>query len=123
MEQKELAKKLKVTELQLADKIKIMKRNLEIQEVNQMLNIQLDKKYRIVSDTSNYIIQAVGVVREGENKGKETITVSGYYGSLESALKAYKRLLIRESDITTVDELLRTLKEIDIKIENVLRGN
>lgn len=88
-----------------------------------MLNIQLDKKYRIVSDTSNYIIQAIGAVREGKNKGNETITVEGYYGSLESALKGYKKLLIRESDITTVDELLKALKRIDEKIENILGGN
>lgn len=88
-----------------------------------MLKITLDKKYKLVSDSKNYMIQKVGQVQDGEKKGDETITTMGYYGSLESALKNYKELLIRESDIETIEELLSTIKEIDKKIEKILGGN
>ena len=37
------------------------------------------------SDANNYTVSRLGVVAEGENKGKETSTVLGYYNSIESA--------------------------------------
>lgn len=88
-----------------------------------MINIILDSKYKLVSDSRNYVLQKMGKVQEGENKGDDTLTNEGYYGSLESALKSYKQLLIRESDIRNIEELLAAIKEIDKKIEKVLGGN
>ena len=88
-----------------------------------MLNIKLDDEYKIVSDSNNYMLQKLGQGQGEKNKGKETISTIGYYGSLEFALKSYKQLLIRESDITTINELLAAIKAIDLKIEKVLGGS
>lgn len=88
-----------------------------------MLDIKLDDEYKIVSDSNNYMLQKLGQGQGEKNKGETTINTIGYYGSLEAVLKGYKQLLIRESDITIIDELLAAIKAIDLKIEKILGGN
>ena len=88
-----------------------------------MLNIKLNLNYKISSDNMNYTLQKVGTIKEGKNIGEETIANVGYYSTIENALKAYKQVLIRGSDIDNITELIKTIKQIDEHISEVLRGN
>lgn len=88
-----------------------------------MLKIKLDDGHRIVADSNCYTLQRVSIAKEGEKKGDEVYSPIGYHGTLESALKAYKELRIRHSDATTIQEVLEVVREIDLKIENMLGGS
>ena len=87
-----------------------------------MVNIPLDDKYTLISDSMNYIIEETKVRQDGDRKGETYKTVYGYYGTIESALKGFKELKIRTSDAKAIKELLEISKEIDKKIEKILRG-
>jgi len=87
------------------------------------MNIRLDDKYRIVSDRYNVILQEVKIRATGNNIGEEYHENYGYYGTVTACLKAYKELLIKESDVTTIQELVERIEEIDKKIGEILKGN
>jgi hypothetical protein len=87
-----------------------------------MVNIPLDDKYTLTSDSMNYIIEETKVIQDGERKGEKYKTAYGYYGTVETALKGFKELKIRTSDAKSIKELLKVSKEIDKKIEKILGG-
>ena len=87
-----------------------------------MIDIQLDNKYSLVSDTLNYIIEETKVVKDGDRKGEEYKVIYGYYGTITSALKSYKDLKIRTSNAKSINEVLEVVKETDRKIEQILGG-
>ena len=87
------------------------------------MKIKVDSKYQIISDPVQYILQEKKIAREGDKKGDEYWVNVGYHGAITSALKSYKELQIRNSEVTTVDELFKLIKKLDQKIEKFLGGN
>ena len=87
-----------------------------------MVNIPLNDKYTLTSDSMNYIIEETKVIQDGSKKGETYRTVYGYYGTVEAALKGFKELKIRTSDAKAIKELLEISKETDKKIEKILGG-
>lgn len=87
-----------------------------------MVNIELDNKHRLISDSMNYIIEETKVVKDGDRKGEEYKVSVGYYSTLQGALKGYKELKIRTSDAKTINEILEVVKETDNKINEILGG-
>lgn len=87
------------------------------------MKIQIDDKYQITSDSMNYILQEKREVKEGKDKGEVREVTLGYYGTITNALQGYKELQIRDSDVTTIDELMKLIKDLDKKIETLLGGN
>lgn len=87
------------------------------------MKIKIDDNYQITADSRQYILQENKVVLEGEKKGNQWIVNLGYYGTITQALKGYKELQIRNSNVSNVDELLKFMKELDKKIETLLGGN
>lgn len=87
------------------------------------MKLKIDDNYQIVSDSMQYILQEVKVTKEGENIGTEYIDNIGYYGKIVQALKGYKELKIRKSDVTSIDELMALICKLDKKIEDLLKNN
>ena len=89
------------------------------------MNLQIDDDYQIVSDSLNYILQEKKVVADASkgNVGKEYTVNVGYFGKIHTALQAYKELCIRNSDVSTITELMELIKKLDKKIEKFLEGN
>ncbi|MBU5424982.1 DUF5405 family protein [Tissierella pigra] len=87
------------------------------------MKIQIDDKYQITSDSMNYILQEKREVKEGKDKGEVREVTLGYYGTITNALQGYKETQIRNSDVTTIDELMKLIKDLDKKIETLLGGN
>lgn len=85
--------------------------------------IKIDDKYSITSDARQYILQEGKEVLEGENKGQVYYNPIGYYGTITAALKGYKELKIRSSNVTTINELMQLIEDLDNKIETLLKGN
>ena len=87
-----------------------------------MLDIQIDKDYKITSDPRNFMLQRRTVPKEGKEKGKANWSTLSYHGTIESVLRAYKTLNIKESDATSIAMLLNEIEKIDKTINKVLKG-
>lgn len=87
------------------------------------MKLQIDNKYKIVSDSRQYILQEKKRKKQEDGKVEEYEVNIGYYGTIYNALKAYKEVQIRNSNVSTIDELLKLIKELDEKIEKLLGGN
>lgn len=86
-----------------------------------MVNIQLDKEYRVTSDSMNYILE-----KRSNNPNKKTGEYSWrqikWADDLTSMLRIWKELKIRTSDSTTIDEILEVVKKTDKDINKILKG-
>ena len=87
------------------------------------MKLVLDNRYQITSDTYNYILQERKTTKIDDGETKEYEVNIGYYSTITNALKGYKELQIRTSNVATVNELINLINELDKKIEKFLRGN
>lgn len=87
------------------------------------MKIKIDDKYQISSDARQYLLQETKTVLEGDRKGETYEDTLGYHNTITGALKAYKELQIRNSDVTTITELMDLIKKMDRKIETLLKGH
>lgn len=93
------------------------------EDIKSGFQVVLDDDYRIAKDAHQYLLQEKRTGLEGKSKGKEIWTVASYHGSVASALKKYKEIQIGNSNITTIDELLHRINQIDKHIDKVLGDN
>jgi hypothetical protein len=87
------------------------------------MKVSIDNKHRITSDSMQYILQEKKTVRKGSKEGEEYWVNVGYYSKIYNALQGYKELQIKNSNVTTIDELMKLIKNLDNKIEQLLKGN
>lgn len=87
------------------------------------MEIKLQDGYIISSDARQYILQQEKMIETGKTKGEMSITNLGYYPKIERVLIAYKERVIRTSDITTVEQLLKLMQELDDYIKSILKNN
>ena len=73
--------------------------------------IQVTQDYRITSDPLQWIIQKFSHV---EKTGAEKWKPVGYYVSPEQAINGLYKLLLRESDATTLAELRETSEKLAV---------
>lgn len=83
------------------------------------MEIKIDSKYKIISDSRQLILQEEKTVLEGDKKG-ETYSISlGYYSTLKGVLRGYRELQIRKSDARHIDDLITLIKKLDKKIDKL----
>lgn len=87
------------------------------------MKIKIDDKYQITSDSMQYILQEKKQTKKDDVEVKDYEVNLGYYSTITNALQGYKELQIRNSDVTTIDELMKLIKDLDDKIETLLGGN
>ncbi len=78
------------------------------------IQIQLNKEYRIGTDTYNFILQKLRVQKEGKNEGQEFWENESYHSDLAGVLNAYITAKVKNSDCSNMEEL----KNFVINIEN-----
>ena len=85
-----------------------------------MVNIKLDNKLSITSDTNQYILREM---KEVTKDGEKTVIYEaiGYFGTLSGALKEYTRKCLRESDAASIKELIELNSELEKKIDNLVK--
>jgi hypothetical protein len=69
-------------------------------------------KYVITSDPLCIVLNEKKKVKSGENKGKEYISPVGYYHTVENCMDALIELKIRESQATSLKELVDEVRKI-----------
>jgi len=73
-----------------------------------MATLAVNDKLRIKSDEYQWIVQRYsGILKSGEESWKAV----SYHTSLFQAMRSIQRRVLRESDCTTMDDLLETAKE------------
>lgn len=85
-----------------------------------MINIKLDNKLSITSDSNQYILREM---KEGTKDGEkiEIYEAIGYFGTLSGALKEYIRKCLRESDATSIKELIELNARLEEKIDKLVK--
>ena len=86
------------------------------------MNIKIDKEYTLQSDERNIILVKTNKITKGENAGGTYDQNVSYHGTLQAALKDYLRVKTNTSEATSIQELLKEVKEIKKTIEKVLNG-
>lgn len=81
-----------------------------------MVDIRLDKKFRLKSDARQYMLQELRGVKEEEDSW---VTLS-YCATLNSALKDYVEKSLRLSSATSVKELIELHKALNKKIDKLI---
>ena len=85
-----------------------------------MLDVKLDTHYKLTSDSLQYRLEKRS--KSKDKKGNYTWTGIKFAGTIEHIMKAYKELKIRESDCSTIQEILEVSKKTDKHIEKILGG-
>lgn len=81
------------------------------------MQIKINEKHRIVADDTNYILEQVSTSKK---TGRVYYTSKGFYGTLESALSAWAGLNIKQSDVTSINEIKALIKEQNKLIRGLL---
>lgn len=86
-----------------------------------MLNVKLDSKYSIKSDSRNYILVERSAGKNAD--GEYTYSERSYTSTLEYMLKLYMELMIRKSNAESIQEVLEVVKRTEKRIEEILEGH
>ncbi len=78
--------------------------------------------YVITSESRNIILNKAMTVQEGERAGEEYLSPIGFYSTVEQAMKAVGNHKIKQSEATSIKELMKEVREIRKLIEEVLEG-
>ena len=88
--------------------------------------LELDKRYRVVSDRHNFILQertsaenARGRMK-GKAKGGKWRDV-GYWSQLDQLLRSYTRQKLRGSTVDGIEEVRSFLAQINAKIDLIVK--
>jgi len=86
--------------------------------------LELDEKYRVVSDRHNFILQKRTSAEKarGRMKGKAEggrWRDIGYWKQLDQLLRAYTRQKLRGSTVEGIEEVLSFLAQINAKIDPI----
>lgn len=88
------------------------------------MNINLWEKYWVRTDPLNYILYEIKTVQDKKlpTYGQEYESVVGFYGTLESSLKALCREEIRASKCTTLNGLIKEVAKMTKVIEELAKS-
>lgn len=88
------------------------------------LNITLTEDFLITSDSYNFILNEVRICgTESKNPGERYNRIIGYYPTLIDLLKAFLQINIRESNSTSLKEVIEEIRKVEKIIEDNLGGN
>ena len=83
------------------------------------MNMELNKNWRIRTDSMNFILEKKRVVEEGKNKVEVVWDSMGFYNSLDTALTGFTRNSMLTSDVKTALDLQRLIGELKAGIEKI----
>lgn len=85
------------------------------------MEINLNSEYRITADDKQYILNKVSVFKEGKHIGKENVVAVSYHTTLESVLKKWCEIDLRQSDCTSFKDVIDHMMQQNKFIEGLLK--
>lgn len=89
--------------------------------------IKFRDKFIIDADENNITIREYGTVQDKDSKnyGEETVTVLGYYSTLEQALLGLEKILIRRSirdKEHTLKSIVEEIRALHKELKSLIKG-
>ena len=84
-----------------------------------MVNIQIDDKISVISDANQYILREFKGLSEKD--GTENYETIGYFPTVASALKDYVKVTLRESNCTSIKQLIELHEQLEKKIDELIK--
>ncbi len=84
-----------------------------------MVNIQIDDKTSVISDANQYILREFKGLSEKD--GTENYETIGYFPTVASALKDYVEVTLRESNCTSIKQLIELHEQLEKKIDELIK--
>ena len=84
-----------------------------------MVNIQIDDKMSVISDANQYILREFKGLSEKD--GIENYETIGYFPTVASALKDYVEVTLRESNCTSIKQLIELHEQLEKKIDELIK--
>ena len=82
-------------------------------------NIQIDDKKSVISDSNQWILREFKGLSEKD--GTENYETIGYYSNLKSVLKDYVEVTLRESNCTSIKQLIELHEQLEKKIDELIK--
>ena len=82
-------------------------------------NIQIDDKKSIISDSNQWILREFKGLSSTD--GTENYETIGYFPTVASALKDYVEVTLRESDCTSIKQLIELHEQLGKKIDELIK--
>jgi len=86
------------------------------------MNIEIGNNFVITSDRHNVILNEKITRKNGKNAGEVRLKTIGYYATLTGCLEGLVDYSVRMSKATTVEELMREIKDLKKMIKDKLRN-
>ena len=88
--------------------------------------LELDKRYRIVSDRHNFILQEKTSAEKARGRMKDRAKGGrwrdiGYWKQLDQVLRSYTRQKLRNSPVEGIEGVLSLLAQMNAKIDRIGR--
>lgn len=84
-----------------------------------MINIKINDKISVISDANQWILREFKGLTEKDNT--EMYETLGYFSTMASALKDYVEVSLRESDCTSIKELIELHKKLKDEIDKLIK--
>ena len=84
------------------------------------MEVQINKNWRITTDTYNFILQERKTPGKGAKVGEEIWVNQLYAADLEGVLKCYLRRVQKDESVKDLKDLVNKIKEIEKEISEVL---
>ena len=84
-----------------------------------MVNIQINDKMSVISDANQYILREFKGLSEKD--GTENYETIGYFPTVASALKDYVEVTLRESNCTSIKQLIELHGQLEKKIDEIIK--
>ena len=84
-----------------------------------MVNIQINDKMSVISDVNQYILREFKGLSEKD--GTENYETIGYFPTVASALKDYVEVTLRESNCTSIKQLIELHEQLEKKIDELIK--
>ena len=87
--------------------------------------LELDKRYRVVSDRHNFILQEKTSAENARGRMKDRAKGGnwrdiGYWKQLDQLLRSYTRQKLRGSTVESIEEVLSYLAQINAKTDRIV---
>lgn len=83
------------------------------------MNIRIDNRYTLTSDPNSVTLSEVKVTQEGEKKGKEYLSLVGYFRTVNEALKYIPQHAMKTSDAESFKELIAIVRQYEAIVSDI----
>lgn len=87
------------------------------------MEIKLKGNYIITADSMTYMLSKWKMSEDNKGELKMRLTATTFHSTLENTLRAYKEKSVKNSNCTTIEEILILVKDLDQYIREVLKDN